>query len=61
MAREVEIIGAPGYVDRFRAFVVPGLDRVPAVDDRGDLAVLYTEVGDYHVVPASTVHDVEGG
>lgn len=60
-ADNVEIVGAPGFVDRFRARLIPGLDHVPAVDGRGDLAVITTEVGDIHVVPASTVHPIESG
>ncbi len=49
------VIGAKGYAN-FDAKVVPGLDRVPAVDARGGLVVVADKAGEVHVVPASTLH-----
>lgn len=57
--QRVAVVGAPGYVDRFTASLL--LNNFPAVDDRGDLAVVSTEVGELHVVPASTVHPLTDG
>lgn len=57
MARRVKIVGAPGY-GTFEATVVPGLDRVPAVDARGELAVVVDDDDWPVVVPSSTVHDI---
>lgn len=59
MARKVLVRGVPGYTDEFRATVIPGMDDLPAVDDRGPLAIICTEVDDLHVVPAACLKDVE--
>lgn len=59
MPQHVKVVGAPGYVEEFRAVLVPGLHKVPAVDGRGPLSVLCTEVGEYHVVPSANVQFVE--
>lgn len=61
MARKVEIVGAPGFVDRFPATVIPGLERVNGFGDRGDLTVVSTAAGELLVVPSSTVHDAAEG
>ena len=58
-ARRVKVHGLPGYTEDFRAVVIPGLDRVPAVDDRGDLAVISTEAGELLAVPADSLEDIE--
>lgn len=55
----VKIIGAPGYVDEFEAVIIPGLHKIPAVDGRGELTVVTTEVGDIHVIPSEFVQEVE--
>lgn len=60
MAQEVEIIGAPGFVDRFRAAVIPGLDWIERAGEE-PVTVIVTEVGEILVVPAGSVHDVESG
>jgi len=51
---KVEVIGAPGYVG-----TIPGLESIPVLDGRGDLAVIVTEGGEAHVVPAKFVHRVD--
>lgn len=58
-ARRVKVRGLPGYTNEFQAVVVPGLDRVPAVDDRGDLAIISTEAGELLAVPADSLEDIE--
>jgi hypothetical protein len=58
MARRVKVNGVPGYTEAFRATVIPGLDRVPGVDGRGDLAVISTEAGELLVVPSDSLEDV---
>ena len=56
MSNEVEVVGAPGFVNRFRAKLI---GNVGAVDDRGALAVVVTPDGCTLVVPSSTVRKVE--
>ncbi len=49
----VTVIGAPGYVEHFKARYML---RIEAVDDRGDIAVVIHEGGDdVAVVPADCV------
>lgn len=59
MARKVKVRKVPGFVDGFTATVIPGMDEVPAVDDRGPVAVISTEAGELLVVPSSALEDIE--
>lgn len=60
MAREVKVVGIPGFTDGFRATVIPGLDRV-AVPGDADAAVIRTEAGEVLAVPADSLVDVTPG
>lgn len=60
MPQHVKIVGAPGYVEEFRAVLIPGLHEVPAVDDRGPVSVISTEAGELLVVPSRFVEFVPG-
>lgn len=55
MSNEVTIVEAPGYADHFKAQVIPGLESVPARDNRGELAVITWGDGEIGVVPARCV------
>lgn len=55
MPQHVKVVGAPGFVEEFRAILIPGLHKIPAVDGRGELSVVTTEVGDIHVIPSKHV------
>lgn len=64
MAQNVIVRGAPGFQDEFEAELVPGMGHVPAVDGRGDLAVVLVQhlLGDKDplVVPAECIVYPEG-
>lgn len=51
---QVEITGAPGFVDNFKATLVSGLHRVGTVDGQ-PVTVVTTEVGEYLAVPSKHV------
>jgi hypothetical protein len=55
MANEITVVGAPGYLEHFRAKLIPGLGDMPARDDRGNLAVITYGDGELTVVPSSCV------
>lgn len=55
MANEATIVGAPGYIEHFKAKVIPGLGDIPARDSRGSLAVITWGDGELAVVPARCV------
>ena len=57
MTHKVRVVNLPGYVSEFRATVVEGFERIPGLDGRGDLAVVTTEVNDFHVVPVGNLED----
>lgn len=55
MANEVTVVGAPGYVEHFKAKVIPGLGNIPARGSRGNLAVITWGDGELAAVPANCV------
>lgn len=57
MAQRVKVSGAPGLVD-FEGTLVPGLGHVEAVDQRGELAVVWDEEMVAHVVPSENVEEL---
>lgn len=60
MAQHVEVNGAPGFVDHFKAVLIPGLDHLKNIRNHAEeVAVVLTEAGDLHVVPSSTVTHVD--
>lgn len=56
-----EIIGAKGFVDRFpvEEVVLRDFRSLDGMDDRGPLAIVKTVIGEFLVVPESTVHEIE--
>lgn len=58
MTRKVEIVGAPGYVDGFKATLVPGLDKVQVSDDAPVVSVVVTDAGETLAIPSEFVHDL---
>lgn len=58
---QVEIIGAPGFVDRFKAVLVPGLHEVSFAGDVEPVSVITTQAGELLAVPSKYVHPVNGG
>lgn len=58
MAKRVKVSGAPGYTD-FEGRLVPGLGHVKAVDQRGELAVVWDEEMVAHVVPSKNVEELD--
>lgn len=58
MAQRVKIVGLPGYVEEFRAVIIPGLHRVPQPGEQ-PVTVISTEAGELLCVPSSTVRDPE--
>jgi hypothetical protein len=53
-SNKITLVGAPGFADGFEAWIIPGLN---GVEQHGEepVSVITTDVGDIHVVPASTV------
>lgn len=58
MTRKVEIVGAPGYVDGFKATLVPGLDEFQAGPDAPKVSVVVTDAGETLAIPSEFVHDL---
>jgi len=59
MSIKVEVVGAPGYEDRFPATLralLPRVDFEAAAPEM--LAVLESANGDWHVIPQRFVHNV---
>lgn len=59
MAQSVKVVGAPGYVDEFRAKIVPGLQEFRVADDQEPVTVVMDKGGDIHVVPSRCVQFTE--
>lgn len=58
----VEIVGAPGFVDRFRADLIPGLHEIRICRDVEPASVVSTEAGEILAVQSRYVRIVgEGG
>lgn len=51
----VEIVGAPGYVDGFRATLVPGLHEFQAGPDAPKMSVVVTDAGETLAIPSEFV------
>lgn len=58
MTRKVEITGAPGYVDGFKATLVPGLDHVQVSANAPEVSVVVTDAGETLAIPSEFVHDL---
>lgn len=52
---DVTVVRHRGFRDHFKAKVIPGLGSIPAVDGRGELAVVTFGEGELTVVPARCV------
>ncbi|MFD4474674.1 hypothetical protein ACFWPU_00955 [Streptomyces sp. NPDC058471] len=52
----VRVTGAPGYTD-FDARIWNGGQALPAVDARGDLAVVLDEADEPHVIPVKHIEE----
>ncbi len=57
--QHVKIVGAPGFVNEFRATAVPGMESIRASDSTELVAIIVTEAGEYLAVPARCVRPAE--
>ncbi len=55
MNGRVEITGAPGFVDRFRATLIPGLHEVRLAGESEPVSVVSTEAGEILAVPSGCI------
>lgn len=56
----VVIFKLPGFADRFRATLIPGLHRVPTPDTERLVSVVSTEAGELMAVASRNVFTPEG-
>ena len=54
------IVGAPGYVDRFEAKVIPGLHRITTPRNDGPVTVIATKAREILAVPSRFLFTPDG-
>lgn len=60
MEQQIVIFKLPGFVDRFKAELIPGLHLVPSCDDGREVSVVLTEAGETLAVNSRNVFTPEG-
>ena len=60
MAQQVIVFKLPGYVDRFRATLIPGLHRIVSARGAEPVSVVSTEAGEVLAVESRHVFTPEG-
>lgn len=59
MAQKVQIVGAPGFVNKFRATLVPDMHEIQAGPGCPVVSIISTEAGELLAVPSDSVEFVE--
>jgi hypothetical protein len=58
VSNKVNVVGAPGFPEPFRATLIPGLDAVQLAGEKEPYAVVSTEAGELLAVPSRCVEEL---